>query len=31
LSRAAHIAGVKTWDKTVCDHYDDDRKSGKIK
>jgi multicomponent Na+:H+ antiporter subunit G len=31
LSRAAHIAGVKKWDKTVCDHYEDDRKKGIIK
>lgn len=25
LSRAAHISGVKLWDKSVCDKYADDK------
>jgi len=26
LSRAAHIAGVKLWEKSVCDKYEEDSK-----
>ncbi len=26
LSRAAHIAGVKPWEGSVCDKYEDDKK-----
>jgi len=25
LSRGAHISGVKLWDKSVCDKYEEDR------
>lgn len=25
LSRAAHISGIKPWDGSVCDHYEDDK------
>jgi len=25
LSRGAHISGVKLWDKSVCDKYEQDR------
>lgn len=25
LARAAHIAGVKLWDKSVCDKYEEDK------
>ena len=33
LSRAAHISGVKLWNKSVCDKYaeDNDRKEETIK
>ena len=27
LARGAHIAGVKLWDKSVCDKYEEDKKS----
>lgn len=27
LSRAAHISGVKLWDKSVCDKYEEDKDS----
>ena len=26
LARGAHIFGVKLWDKSVCDKYEDDKK-----
>lgn len=26
LARAAHISGVKLWDKSVCDKYEEDAK-----
>lgn len=26
LSRGAHISGVKLWDKSVCDKYQEDKK-----
>ncbi|MFH0827453.1 MAG: monovalent cation/H(+) antiporter subunit G [Candidatus Omnitrophota bacterium] len=25
LSRGAHISGVKLWDKSVCDQYEEDK------
>lgn len=28
LSRGAHIAGIKLWDKSVCDKYQEDRRPG---
>lgn len=31
LSRAAHLAGVKLWKKSVCDRFAEDRATGKIK
>ena len=27
LSRGAHIAGVKLWEKSVCDKYEEDKNS----
>ena len=29
LSRAAHISGVKLWEKSVCDEYEQDKKGSK--
>jgi multicomponent Na+:H+ antiporter subunit G len=26
IARAAHISGVKLWDKSVCDKYEEDKK-----
>jgi multicomponent Na+:H+ antiporter subunit G len=26
IARAAHISGVKLWDKSVCDKYEQDKK-----
>jgi multicomponent Na+:H+ antiporter subunit G len=26
LARAAHISGVKLWEKSVCDKYEEDKK-----
>ena len=31
LSRAAHIAGVKLWKKSVCDRLAEDQANGRIK
>lgn len=28
LSRGAHISGIKLWDKSVCDKYQEDRRPG---
>ncbi|OGS23064.1 MAG: Na+/H+ antiporter subunit G [Elusimicrobia bacterium RIFOXYA2_FULL_39_19] len=25
ISRAAHLSGVKPWEKSVCDHYEKDK------
>lgn len=27
LARGAHISGVKLWEKSVCDKYEEDKKS----
>ena len=29
LSRGAHISGIKLWDKSVCDKYQEDRRPEK--
>ncbi|MDD5687757.1 MAG: monovalent cation/H(+) antiporter subunit G [Elusimicrobia bacterium] len=31
LSRAAHIAGVKLWNKSVCDHYEEDKNTEQVR
>ena len=28
LARGAHISGIKLWDKSVCDKYQEDRQPG---
>lgn len=30
LARGAHMAGVKLWEKSVCDKYADDKKTKEI-
>jgi multicomponent Na+:H+ antiporter subunit G len=30
LSRAAHISGVKLWNKSTCDFYEEDKKEKEV-